>query len=274
MIGVAAEEDRRDVQKIWKTCFGDADAYIRFFIKTHLPAGRCLVDKEGGRAVSMLFLLPSRCFYGGGERAVQYVYAAATLPDFRRRGLMEGLLAHAHVTAVAQGMLFTCLKPASEALYRYYGKHGYHTAFHVTHRILPAAAAEAPFRFGKADAGTVFEQRARAFPAGLLWGRELFDFVLREWKMADGECLSFPGGYCLARREGQRVLCKEVVPGDWPLAAVAAALCERYGLPETEFRLPWDGAPAPDGGMLRPADGTLDPAAFEAARPYFNLMLD
>ncbi|AVQ96095.1 GNAT family N-acetyltransferase [Ethanoligenens harbinense] len=274
VIGVAAEEDRRDVQKIWKTCFGDADAYIRFFIKTHLPAGRCLVSKEGGRAVAMLFLLPSRCFYGGEGRAVQYVYAAATLPEFRRRGLMEGLLAYAHETAVAQGMLFTCLKPASEALYRYYGKLGYHTAFHVTHRILPASALDAQFHLSKADADTVFAQRAQTFPVGLLWGRELFDFVLREWKMAGGESLAFPGGYCMACKDGQRVLCKEIVPGGWTLSAVAAALCERYGLPETEFRLPWNGAPTPDGGMLRPADDALDPAAFEAARPYFNLMLD
>ena len=170
-------------------------------------------------------------------------------------------------------MLFTCLKPASEALYRYYGKLGYRTAFHVTHLFLPGAV-RAPFSFAKARADAVFALREQAFPTGMRWGRELFDFVLREWKMAGGECLVFPGGYCFARREGQRVFCKEAATGSLQLADIAAALCARFGLQEVEFRLPWSGAPTPDGGMLRPADAAFDVAAFETARPYFNMMLD
>ncbi|MFT8888109.1 MAG: GNAT family N-acetyltransferase [Ethanoligenens sp.] len=277
MIEIASATDSHAVQRIWKTCFGDTDTYIRFFVKTHLSAGRCLVSKEGGRAVSMLFLLPSLCVYGGEERVVQYVYAAATLPQFRRQGLMEGLLTRAHEIAAEQKMLFTCLKPATEALYRYYGKLGYRTTFHVTHKIIPAALGETdtrPFVFSPADSDAVYEKRMQTFSTGLLWGRELFDFVLREWKMEKGDCLAFPGGYCLARQDGQRVLCKEVVPGQWPLSTVAAALCARYGLPETEFRLPWDGLPTPDGGMICPVDEAFDVEAFEAARPYFSLMLD
>lgn len=274
MIQVAEAKDSRAVQKIWKVCFGDSDSYIRFFVKTHLAAGRCLIDKEDGHAVSMLFLLPSRCYYEGRERAVQYIYAAATLPDFRRRGLMEDLLEYAHRLAVGQEMLFTCLKPATEALYRYYCKLEYRTAFHVTHQILPAGVGNDTIFFSPAGAGAIREQRAKAFSTGLLWGAEMFDFVLREWKMENGECLAFPGGYCLTRKDGGRVLCKEAVLGPWPLPVLAAALCRRYGLPETEFRLPWDGLPTADGGMLRPADDSFDVDEFEAARPYFNLMLD
>lgn len=274
MIEVATANDSRAVQKIWKTCFGDSDDYIRFFVKTHLSKGRCLVSKEDGRAVSMLFLLPSRCFYHGEQRTVQYVYAASTMPLFRRRGLMEKLLAYAHGIAVEKRMLFTCLKPANERLYRYYGKLGYQTAFHVIHKCVSPVAETIPFHFGVADPGRLYEKRLQAFPVGLQWEPDLFDFVLREWKMEEGELLEFPGGYCLARRDGQRVLCKEIVSEQYGLPAVATALCEWFDLPETEFRLPWNGEPTSDGGMLYPADDTLDVRAFESARPYFNLMLD
>lgn len=274
MIEVATARDSHAVQRIWKTCFGDADSYIRFFVKIHLQAGRCLVSREKGQPVSMLFLLPSRCFYRGEQRAVQYIYAAATLPLYRRRGLMEGLLACAHDLAVEKGMLFTCLKPASEPLYRYYGKLGYQTAFHGTRKCLLPTAQTVRFQFAVAEADWVFEKRAQAFPVGVQWGRELFDFALREWKMEGGETLAFPGGYCLARKDGERVLCKEIVSESYPLSAVATALCARFHLPETEFRLSWDGVSALNEGMIRPADKTLDVCAFEAARPFFNLMLD
>lgn len=272
MIEMAAPQDSRAVQKIWKTCFGDTDSYVRFFVKTHLS--RCLVSKEDGRIVSMLFLLPLDCMYHGERRAVQYVYAAATMPLYRRQGLMESLLTRAHDIAVEKGMLFTCLKPASEALYRYYGKLGYQTAFHVTHRIVPRTSDTYPFRLTSADPDAVHEQRLRAFPLGLQWGRELFDFVLREWKLENGTVFAFPGGYCLARKDDHRVLCKEVVSEIYPLSAVANVLCARYGLPEVEFRLPWNGEITPDGGMVRSADGAFDVQEFEAEHPYFNLMLD
>lgn len=274
MIEVATAKDSHAVQKIWKTCFGDGDSYIRFFVKTHLPAGRCLVSKENGQPVSMLFLLPSRCFYHGEQRAVQYIYAAATLPLYRHRGLMEALLACAHNLAVEKGLLFTCLKPANEPLYRYYGKLGYQTAFHGTRKCLPPTAVKAPFSLEAAGADWVFEKREQTFPVGVQWDRELFDFVLCEWKMENGEVLAFPGGYCLARKDGARVLCKEVVSETYPLSMIATALCARFHLPETEFRLPWDGVTALREGMIRPADQTLDVRAFEADRPYFNLMLD
>lgn len=274
MIEVATAKDSHAVQRIWKTCFGDGDAYIRFFVKTHLSAGRCLVNKENGKPVSMLFLLPSRCFYRGEQRAVQYIYAAATLPLYRRRGLMEALLAYAHDLAVEKGLLFTCLKPASEPLYRYYGKRGYQSAFHGTRKCLPPTAEAVPFSFETAEPDWVFEKRTRAFPVGVQWGRDLFDFVLREWKMEEGETLVFPGGYCLVRKNGERVFCKEVVSETYSLSLLATALCARFHLPETEFRLPWDGISTLQEGMIRPADKTLDVRAFEAARPYFNLMLD
>ncbi len=274
MIEIAGPRDMKPVKEIWKVCFGDEDGFIRFFLKEHLPLGRCLIDREGGRIVSMLFLLPMRAFFQGGERGAQYVYAAATLPAFRRGGRMAALLDFAHRQAVEKGLLFTCLKPANEKLYRYYGRLGYQTAFHITHRFFAAEPEEKTPPLKKADAETVFRQREETFPVSVLWDAELFDFALREWKQEGGDCLAFPGGYCLAKANGENVLCKEAVPGPWPLEALASALCRRYGGKAAEFCLPWDGLSSSDGGMLRPASADLDIGAFIASRPYFNLMLD
>lgn len=274
MIRTAAQKDSRAVRHIWKVCFGDSDAYIRFFARAHLPAGRCLITRVGLQAAAMLYLLPATCVYEGRERQVQYVYAAATLPAFRRHGLMRGLLEAAHERAVGQGMLFTCLKPANEPLYRYYGKLGYLPLLHVARQTVEPGDTPAVFSFDTTDEETLFARRAASFSGGVLWGRELFHFALEEWTMEGGEALTFPGGYCLARRENGRVLCKEVVPGAWTLGQIAAALCRRYEAAQVDFRLRWDGAPTPDGGMLRPADPAFDPDAFDAARPSFTLMLD
>lgn len=274
MIRTATQKDSRAVRHIWKVCFGDSDAYIRFFSRAHLPAGRCLVSRVGLQTAAMLYLLPAVCVYGGQERQVQYVYAAATLPALRRHGLMRDLLEAAHRRAVDQQMLFTCLKPANQPLYRYYGKLGYLPLLHVTHRVVEPGHTPAAFPFSPTEEDALFSLRTAAFSGGVLWGRDLFHFALEEWRMEGGEALAFPGGYCLARRGEREVLCKEVVPGTWSLEQIAAALCLRYDAARVDFRLRWDGAPSSDGGMLRPADPSFDPAAFSAAHPSFSLMLD
>ena len=274
MITWAKMKDQREVQKIWKTCFGDPNDYIHFFIKYHLPLERCLAYKKDGKIVSMLFLLPSRCFYQGKEYPVQYVYAAATLPAFRKQGLMERLLAYTREIAQHSQMLFTCLKPANEDLYRYYGKFGYCTAFHTTHLSITYQEEVANLSFKSASADELFALREQSFPVGLRWDREMFAFVLRDWQMANGEYLLFQDGYCLARTDGSKVLCKEVVPGRYTIEQIGNALCARYGLQETAFSLPWNGDKTEDGGMIQPVSSAIDCQKFEQACPYFNLMLD
>ena len=123
------ESDYPQVLKIWQTCFGDEEGYVRFFWENCFPVCRGLCLEEGGEVASMLFLLP-----GGLRRkkvllAAEYVYAVATLPEFRGRGYAAALAREAERIARGEGKSALCLRPADEGLYGYYAKLGYVKAF-------------------------------------------------------------------------------------------------------------------------------------------------
>jgi len=123
------ESDYPQVLNIWQTCFGDEESYVRFFWKNCFPLCRGLVYEEDGKIVSMLFLLPGALAYKRSLLPAEYVYAVATLPEYRGRGHASNLVEFAAIAAKEEGKSALCLLPASPALYKYYTKLGFQTAF-------------------------------------------------------------------------------------------------------------------------------------------------
>ena len=119
-------EDYPQVLEIWQACFGDEEYYVRFFWDNCFPMCRGLAWEEDGRLVSMLFLLPGTL---DGQLSAEYVYAVATLPDYRSKGYAAQLTTWAADIARSEGTSALCLCPATEQLYNYYGKQGFQLAF-------------------------------------------------------------------------------------------------------------------------------------------------
>ncbi len=108
-------EPSADIVALWNEAFGDSPDEIMFFIN-NLKNGYCLGCYEGGRLVSMLYLVSCCC---EGRRA-QYVYAACTLKQYRGMGYMKVLLDYCK-SECKNGF---CLIPADKGLAEYYCLNG------------------------------------------------------------------------------------------------------------------------------------------------------
>lgn len=106
---------------LWKRCFDDDNGVISSFFDCVYDASRCIYEKRDGKTVSALYLLP--CEYR--RRKCFYLYAAATLPEYRRQGIIAELVSRACEQAKRSGASFIYLFPAEEKLYPYYEKLGF-----------------------------------------------------------------------------------------------------------------------------------------------------
>lgn len=115
-------------RSIWQVCFGDEEAYTELYFSQRFTEDNMLVCCVDKRPVAMISLLPAALQKGGREIPIRYVYAVATLPEYRRRGYAGTLIKEA-------GRLLTevlVLEPASPHLEEYYKKIGFYPAFAVS----------------------------------------------------------------------------------------------------------------------------------------------
>ena len=82
--------EQREMRTMWHEIFGDDVAEIDSFLVRHSDAIP-LIHKEDDRVVSMLFVVPLRMW----EQRVAYIYAVATKPEYRGRGIASKLLTEA-----------------------------------------------------------------------------------------------------------------------------------------------------------------------------------
>lgn len=124
---VYADRDRdgAEIAQIWQTCFGDEEDYIEFYMDNRMTEDNMLVVCEDGRIVSMASFLPARYLCEDGYVDARYVYAVATLPEYRRRGYAGRILRFAG-EHYQQPLI---LAPAEEDLVRYYERMGFRRAF-------------------------------------------------------------------------------------------------------------------------------------------------
>jgi predicted acetyltransferase len=275
--------DTGSVFRIWKTCFGDDDEYIHFFLeKLYLP-DHCLLAVIDGEPVAMLHLLPINYHDGVKQSRAQYIYAAATLPKYRRRGIMAELIDEALLQGEQNGSAFTALLPANEGLYDYYEKSGFHTAFHIKRmqlsrkEIETLSEGDGYLKQTKPDTELMLRQRQSFLKPAVLWGRELFDYIVAEWRFTGGKIISWENGYCFYRCTADAVFIKEACMASSDRAGIAKELLKIRSSDKFIFQLAeksnlFTGDAFMRYGMIKMSNG----AAVTDLRggTYFNMMLD
>lgn len=123
-------EDIPVQRELWKLAFGDSDAYIDNFYRTYHRPGRMVVLEEKGVVRSMTawfdttFAVP-----GQGAYRAAYLYAVATHPDSRGRGLAAKLLAGADEYFRSLGVSAVTTVPAEPSLHDFFGANGFRECF-------------------------------------------------------------------------------------------------------------------------------------------------
>jgi len=131
LITLARDGMRTDLERIWRTCFGDPPEYVSYFFDNRYNPNSCIVyvDESVGRPVAMVHLLECSVTEDSEIVSAQYVYAAATRPDHQGRGIMSLLLEYARRYAASRGSKYLILVPGSRELFRYYEKRGYYRCY-------------------------------------------------------------------------------------------------------------------------------------------------
>lgn len=121
--------DRRryeqDMIHIWQTCFGDDEDFIQSFLDHHTADECMLLYFTDNKPVAMASFLPIRIHQAENTIEGRYVYAVATLPEYRGRGYAAEILKTAK--EIWQEPLL--LSPAEDSLYTYYQKQEFFTQY-------------------------------------------------------------------------------------------------------------------------------------------------
>lgn len=292
MIEFARRGMRGELSALWQAAFHDPARIPRHFLNSGVSPRDCAVYRVGGRVVSAVYLLPAQILAGERRLQAQYVFAAATLPEYRSRGYMSSLLAFAALTGARRGDCFSAVVPSGEDLFDFYAKLGYADFFTVRMLSVPAA------RMRRAAEGARYAGRVLARPGelnalrgaclrgcggSLLWSNRMFYAACGMSGVYGDRLVCARGGgglgYALCRREGDACLVLELMADEAALPALAAALLREMPAGRYRLRLPAGCGPFPGEGetarfgMIKPLGGAL-PGDAQPHFPYLGLAMD
>ena len=130
------------LRELWKEAFGDSDAFLDGFFATGFSPTRCRVLDWNGRCAAALYWFD--CSIEGKKLA--YIYAVATLEDFRGKGFCRQLMEKTHRDLQASGYAGCVLVPGSRALFGLYEKLGYTAFCPMQTENVAAAGAPLPLK--------------------------------------------------------------------------------------------------------------------------------
>lgn len=239
------------LRRLWKRAFGDEDAFLDLFFTRAFSPDRCRCITENGDILAALYWFDTAC----DRQKFAYLYAVATDPDHRNRGLCRTLMEDARSLLTAQGYQGLLLVPQTDTLAAMYRRMGYLDCTTVTEFTAPAE--DFPLSLRRLNAAEYAEARRKLLPpGGIVQEGENLRFL-------DTQALFFVGNSWIAAitMEGRKLRCHELL-GD-PEAAYG--IVSVLGCEEGFFRIPGPDRPFAQYMPLTP----------DCVRPsYFGLAFD
>ena len=110
-----------DLRRLWQEAFGDTTEFIQTFFNVAFDHERCFCVMDNDLITAALYWFDCSC----GSDRIAYVYAVATDPRYRGKGLCRMLMAKVHTLLKDQGYDSVMLVPADPGLREMYRKMGY-----------------------------------------------------------------------------------------------------------------------------------------------------
>ena len=123
---------KESLTELWNRVFGDEQSFIELiFNEKYNESILCFAEITDEKAVSAFYLIKNELRYNGELYNGYYLYAAATLPEFRGRGYMSELIRKAQQFFRENNKAdFISLVPSEKSLYGYYSSLGFQTAMY------------------------------------------------------------------------------------------------------------------------------------------------
>lgn len=246
------EETVCQVCELWRRCFDDGD-FSELYMKRRADERNMLLIYRDGRPVSMASFLPAVYGTKKGTVPIRYVYAVATLPEYRRQGLAEKIL----MCAAELWDEPLVLSPANADLYRYYEKMGFVRCFrgeNVGARLTPARNCRWNFCSKKADAAEYAALRDAYFSthknAYIGWDDQAVAFAFEINEREGGRNRILFSEFSPHKKEllmynvnGQELVILETTLNEELLSQLLPELFAETGTKRVRFEIP--------GGMIR-----------------------
>ena len=156
---------------LWKKAFGDTDAFLDVFFSTAYAQDHCRCIREGEAVSAALYWLDMDL---QGQKFA-YIYAVATDPECRGRGLCRKLMDDTAAVLTGQGYDGAILVPQDEGLRVMYGKMGYLPATNLNEGI---CAASTPCFVEELTPEDYAARRTQFLPEGsMTLGNTALDFL-------------------------------------------------------------------------------------------------
>ena len=259
-------EDRGDLMALWRSSFMDTQGETEAFFDGVFSPGDALVLRQEGKIVSAVYLLPAECVFSTGNRPVQYLFAAATLPECRGQGCMAALLRAAIDYGTQRGMAGTILLPASPRLSRYYEKNGFSPVYRAREGVWTRE------RLSQLSCSQRGKTGPFRLPEGSMnWPEDQLSLLYRYQQVFSLRAHRGTAGRFLVETEGEAVHLADFLPESPALFAelLACSPAQRF-----LFRVPvsWDWA----GGEIVPSGMAAGPVAemITAGSAFLRLPMD
>ena len=214
----------KQLRNLWKAAFGDGDDFLDMFYTTAYAPHRCRCILDGDRVAAVLYWFDCSC----EGRKLAYIYAVATDPAYRNRGLCRLLMDDTALHLKICGYACALLRPQEEGLWKMYGKMGYIPATCI--REFTCQAAGEPIMLTELSAEAYARLRKTMLPpGGVLQEGENLSYLAGYAKFYQG-----PGFLLTAFPDGNRLIGCEIL-GD---VTKAPAVLLTLGLESGTFRCP------------------------------------
>ena len=122
MISYLPQKRKKNCRFLYEEVFDeDSKSFVEYYFNEHIRMNKVLVKKIHGQIVAMLHLNPHRLRIRSQGKNIPYIFAVATLQQYRRQGIMGEMLHHALNGMYAKNIPFTYLIPVAEGIYEPYG---------------------------------------------------------------------------------------------------------------------------------------------------------
>jgi predicted acetyltransferase len=281
------------LKRLWKKVFNDNERYIELFFGRKYRDEETLLYVEGGSVKSMLFFPRYEIKAYGRVYRAGYICGAATIPEYRGRGLMTMLLDRAFDVMSERGDTFSVLIPGEKELYAFYSKYGYSGFFKRGMSIYRGQS------FNKKKGAGIFlvklEDAERIYPlymeiiskhpVAVMQSMQSYKTVLDMHEIYGDAYLIINGkgedaGYlfCEYIKRDKTLWVKEIMAKADILSDAAKALGDIYLPGKIIFEGIYGGtipfSSVKTTGMLKKLKGSCNISGLAKEYPYMNMMLD
>ena len=213
-------QDRLELQSIWERVFMDSREFTDWYFENRFFPEYGICAEIDGRIASVCHIMPCKINVRGVLLPCGLINGVATLPEYRRKGLMKDCLAALHTSLKSKGVFIISNTPVNADIYRPFS---YAPVCEKTVicergcRKMPCGLSDVTLKDAAED---IFNMYSKLFGkySGMLF-RSRSDMLNRcaDWQIDGARVLVHKGsGYAVYHEDGERIVSNEILADSKP----------------------------------------------------------